>query len=455
MSSANYDPRGNANVADVVGLEYGANQEQLLEKFMEFIRWLGDREPVAPGDPFIKFATRGYLVSKGLLTENDVLGNDDDQDPEIEVEPEMVVVYAREMFSSTTLGADPIAVVEVSADKPNLQTVDFPKLNQTSAEFQLVMPPHWVGGSFQFRVYWSHTSGGTGFGTAWELQAHSATDSESLVPDWVNGTIVTDTGGSTDTLYISPESEAVPISGSTAKAGDLVLFRISRVITDAGDTLSIPCRLHAIRFNTGETPVEFPPIETDSTWDTSNTTGGTWVFSNGDKTAQYTTPASGLAIQSVAGTVARSAGKRYFEIELTQTLVSFGTSVRHDLGVTYSSIPISSGDSGQGVGIGYRRGGAIYTHGTSVGTVTALTSGDVVGVAIDIDTGKVWLSLNGTYTQGDPAADTSPEATLTASIDYRPFFSAESLAYSTATIRTTLAEFTTAPPSGYISWASA
>lgn len=196
-------------------------------------------------------------------------------------------------------------------------------------------------------------------------------------------------------------------------------------------------------------------VETASTWDTGNTTGGTWVFSNGDLTAQYTTPPSGVGIQSVVGSVAKNAGKRYFEIELTQTLVSFGTGVRHDLGVTYDSIPIAGGSSGEGQGIGYRRGGAIFSLGANIGAVTALASSDVVGVAIDIGTGKVWMSLNGTYTQGDPAADTSPEATLSASVDYRPFFSAESLAFSTVTLRTTLDEFTTAPPSGFVSWATA
>lgn len=261
MSSANYDPRGNANVADVVGLEYGANQEQLLEKFMEFIRWLGDREPVAPGDPFIKFATRGYLVSKGLLTENDVLGNDDDQDPEIEVEPEMVVVHAREMFPSVTNGCGTLTITELASTKPNLQTLEFVKVGQTAAQFMLIMPPGWVGGSFQFRVYWSHSTGGSTFGTAWQLRAHSVTDGETMSEAFSGSMLVTDTGGTADDLYISPESDPVQISGTQAKAGDLVMCEISRIVTDSGDTLNIPARLHAIRFNVGDAPAEFPAIE--------------------------------------------------------------------------------------------------------------------------------------------------------------------------------------------------
>ena len=68
--------------------------------------------------------------------------------------------------------------------------------------------------------------------------------------------------------------------------------------------------------------------------------------------------------------------------------------------------------------------------------------------------GKVWFSLNGTWTQGDPATDTSPEGTLAAGSTYRPGIAVESGAHLTATLRTTLAEFSTAPPSGFTSWAT-
>jgi hypothetical protein len=42
---------------------------------------------------------------------------------------------------------------------------------------------------------------------------------------------------------------------------------------------------------------------------------------------------------------------------------------------------------------------------------TAITSGDILNVAIDVDAGKVWFGLNGTwFASGDPAAGTSESA---------------------------------------------
>lgn len=255
------DPsRGNEYVADVVGIEPDAPFDRVRSLIENLIVWLGQREPVAPGDPFTKFITGGRLVSLGLVTEADIRGDDNEQpDDEDAIEPEMVVVHAREMFPSVTNGCGTLTITELASTKPNLQTLEFVKVGQTSAQFMLIMPPGWVGGSFQFRVYWSHSTGGSTFGTAWRLRAHSVTDGETMSEAFSGSMLVTDTGGTADDLYISPESDPVQISGTQAKAGDLVMCEISRIVTDDGDTLNIPARLHAIRFNVGDAPAEFPP----------------------------------------------------------------------------------------------------------------------------------------------------------------------------------------------------
>ena len=186
--------------------------------------------------------------------------------------------------------------------------------------------------------------------------------------------------------------------------------------------------------------------ETASTWDSADQTG-VWTLTNSDLTAEV---ASGTAIRSVIGTTGKADGKRYFEIVFVSG-GSFGTLVRHDMGVTLSK-PVVSGASGEGTGAGYRRGGAIYIAGSSVGTVTAVSASDVIGVAIDIDSGKVWFALNGTWTQGDPGADTSEEGTVTASQTYYPFASSESGAAMKVTLRTTASEFSYSVPTGFTSW---
>ena len=91
---------------------------------------------------------------------------------------------------------------------------------------------------------------------------------------------------------------------------------------------------------------------------------------------------------------------------------------------------------------------------SNVGTVTALSDGDVVGLAVDLGTGDVWLSRNGTWTQGDPAAASSPEGTVATSTTYYPFASAESPAATTVDLRTQASQFGYAIPSGFVAWAS-
>lgn len=185
------------------------------------------------------------------------------------------------------------------------------------------------------------------------------------------------------------------------------------------------------------------------TWDSSNQTGG-WTLTNSNLTAEV---ASGTGIRSVLGTVGRSSGRRYFEIQFVSG-GTFNTSIRHDMGLT-SDHPVSSGSSIVGAGGGYRRGGAVFVNNSNVGTVTAVTAGDVVGVAVDFATGSVWFSLNDVWTQGDPAAATSPEGTIATSTTFYPGASSEAGAAMKVTLRSLNSEFTGTKPAGFASWASA
>ncbi len=261
MSRPDFDPRGNKDVGDISEPEYGSSLTRVIEWIYELVRWLRQREPVTPGDPFTKFATMGRLVQLGVVTEKAVLGDDDDQNPDEDaVEPQYVVVHAREMYPSATAGATGPTSDEISSAKPNIQYIEFSALSDSSAEFQLIMPFGWPGNAFQFRVYWSHPTGASNYGVSWKLQAHSATDQEAIGSDFADGGQVDDDGGTADDLYITAESSPITISGINAKAGDLIFGRITRMrTTSPNDTLNVVARLHAIRFNLGESPVEFPP----------------------------------------------------------------------------------------------------------------------------------------------------------------------------------------------------
>lgn len=191
-------------------------------------------------------------------------------------------------------------------------------------------------------------------------------------------------------------------------------------------------------------------------WNPSNETG-TWTFTNDDLTVDHV---SGVGVVNVRSTVGRNSGKRYFEVVADDVYTVFHTGVRHDIGVTEAGTVGSGGSDVQGNaaagqnGACYRIGGAIMLNGSSVGAVTALADGDVVGVAIDIDSGNIWFSLNGAWTQGDPGAGASPVGALAAGATYWIGAAVESGTHLKATIRTTLVEFSTAPPTGFTGWAT-
>jgi hypothetical protein len=108
-----------------------------------------------------------------------------------------------------------------------------------------------------------------------------------------------------------------------------------------------------------------------------------------------------------AGTIGVSSGKWYWEIT-----VSGGTNC--GIGVFDPSDPLTTYIAGTTVkGIGYYGGsGSVFYYGGSAAYGNTFGSGDVIGVALDLDNGKIYFSKNGTWqNSGDPAAQTNPART--------------------------------------------
>lgn len=449
MSLPDYDPRGNKDVGDILEPVYPGSLENLMEVFIDWVRWHRQREPVNPGDPFTKFATRGWLVQKGILTtrgvltEGDILGDDTTTDADDEagaVEEHMVVVYAREMHPSTTAGCSALTVLELSATKPTIATLNFDATTQEYAHVALLMPPGWPGGSFTYRVYWSHTSGGSAFGVAWNLAGNSCENDETISAVFDSGTTVTDTGGTADDMYITAESAATPIQGTLAKAGDLVFLRISRVPAHASDTLDIDARLHAIRFNLNEAQVEdasfVPPPDIGFTWNSADKHSDV-TLSNADLTCT-----ASATFRMVRGTLGKSSGKWYFEVTMT-TVATWST-----VGVAKASVSLAGyvGMDADAYGVGPAH---TYNVSGSTSSTETILAGNVAGVAIDIDAGKIWFSNNNAWigTGSNPSTAAVPRYTGLTAGTYYP---ACAPGLQTLTINSTL---TYTPPSGFSPWA--
>ncbi len=135
---------------------------------------------------------------------------------------------------------------EMTTNKNMVSSLDFDTTTQEFAQFEIAMPKSWNEGTITFVPYWSHAATTTNFGVAWGLDAVAISDADNLDVAFGTAVVVTDTGGSTNTLYVGAESTAVTVSGSPA-AGDMVQFRVHRDPANGSDNLAIDARLMGVK----------------------------------------------------------------------------------------------------------------------------------------------------------------------------------------------------------------
>jgi hypothetical protein len=158
--------------------------------------------------------------------------------------------------------------------------------------------------------------------------------------------------------------------------------------------------------------------------------------------ATGTTASSGMVRSNAAIT-----GKTYFEAVITNqggsgsnwgAGIALGTAALTGSGLLgYSS---SDGWAYWAPGVGARHAG-VTINGNSGAT------GDVIGFAVDKVAGKIWISHNGVWLSGDPAAGTSPLWTDLSGTAYAA--AAPWTAPSAATMRFNPASFSHAAPAGF------
>lgn len=178
-------------------------------------------------------------------------------------------------------------------------------------------------------------------------------------------------------------------------------------------------------------------------WDTTNDEGG-WIFSNGGFTAEGQDEGINPSAVSVTS---RASGKYYFEV----LLVDVGGSDAALIGIR-PTIPNGVSIRDAGVAIQTTNGDVIELGG-SVGTFSPLSTGDVVGIAVDLDLMRVWFSANGVWLTGDPETNTDPLSTaLSPGTYYAGIEISGAEDQATLTVRTQAVDFTGDLPSGFTAW---
>jgi hypothetical protein len=139
-----------------------------------------------------------------------------------------------------------VGSLETSTNKVNVITLDFDPTTQEFAQFQISMPKSWDESTVTYVAEWYHPSTTTNFGVVWSLAGVALSDTNALDTAFGTAVQVTDTGGTTNAYYASPESAAVTI-GNTPAENDFVVFQIARVPADGSDTMAVDARLLGIR----------------------------------------------------------------------------------------------------------------------------------------------------------------------------------------------------------------
>lgn len=153
-------------------------------------------------------------------------------------------IPARDMSPSASGGCAALATIASAANQPDIQTLDFDHTTQEFAQFAVLMPKRWDRGTVTFAPVWSHAAAAT-FGVVWELQAVAVSNDDAIAVAYGTAVGSTDTGGTTNDVYIGPESAAITVAGSPA-VGDVVFFRLARAPLNGSDTLNVDARLHGI-----------------------------------------------------------------------------------------------------------------------------------------------------------------------------------------------------------------
>lgn len=157
-----------------------------------------------------------------------------------------VYIPASAMIPSVSSGCAALATVAGAAGQPDRSTLDFDPSAQEFAQFAVAMPKSWNEGTVTFDAVWSHPATTTNFGIAWTLEGVAISNDDTYAANFGTAVATTDTGGTTDDVYVTAESGAVTLAGTPA-VGDLVQFRVARAPGNASDTMAVDARLHGIR----------------------------------------------------------------------------------------------------------------------------------------------------------------------------------------------------------------
>lgn len=143
---------------------------------------------------------------------------------------------------TTTSGCASAAQAETTTNAINYDYLAFDASTEEHAYFWIPTPKSYNASTVTMRAVWTHPATATNFGVVWGFSILSLADGDAI--DTAVGTevTVTDTGGTTEDFYTSPESGAITPSNTAAKQ-DWLYVEIARVAANGSDTLAVDAHL--------------------------------------------------------------------------------------------------------------------------------------------------------------------------------------------------------------------
>jgi hypothetical protein len=150
-----------------------------------------------------------------------------------------IYVPASTMIARSTSGAA-AGTIEMPTYKIMQKTLNFDPATIEYAQFSIQMPKSWNESTLRSQFVWTHPTG-TG-AVVWSLEAVAFADTDAIDAAFGTAVTIADTGGTANAVYITANTAPMTVAG-TPGAGELVVFQVSRVASDGGDTLGVDARL--------------------------------------------------------------------------------------------------------------------------------------------------------------------------------------------------------------------
>ena len=147
---------------------------------------------------------------------------------------------------SRTVNGASFSVMLNTTNEVHMLVYEFVNNAPEFVQFSVPMNKAWNTANVSAQFGWSHPTTATNFTVQWGIQALALSDGDAIDSSFGTAVTVSDTGGTSNTLYVTAETANVVIAGSPA-VSDTVVFQVYRDTANTTDTLDVNARLHWIK----------------------------------------------------------------------------------------------------------------------------------------------------------------------------------------------------------------